>query len=125
MTPVQSIRANKHVLSNETPDYENIRPYFGWVSVDTVQKTIEQSAQWAVLIPSTFSMKKHLKSTNPAPNIHRRHEAVATDTVFSDTPTVDSGVKQALVFVGRNSFVADAYLMKSRKQFLNTLEDNI
>ena len=24
-------------------DYENLRPYFGWVNVDTVQKTIEQS----------------------------------------------------------------------------------
>ena len=53
------------------------------------------------------------------------HEAVATDTVFSDTPAVDSGVKQALVFVGRDTLVANAYPMKSGKQFVNTLEDNI
>ena len=58
-------------------------------------------------------------------NIHRRHESVATDTVFSDTPAVDSGVKQAQVFVGRDTLVADAYPMKSGKQFVNTLEDNI
>ena len=70
-------------------------------------------------------MKKHLKSRNPALNIPRRHEAVATDTVFSDTPVVDSGVKQAQVFVGRDTLVADAYPMKSGKQFVNTLEDNI
>ena len=70
-------------------------------------------------------MKKHLNSKNPALNIPRRHEAVATDTVFSDTPAVDSGVKQALVFVGRDTLVADAYPMKSGKQFVNTLEDNI
>ena len=44
-----------------------------------------------------------------------RHEPVATDTVFSDTPAVDSGVKQAQVFVGRDTLVADAYPMKSRK----------
>ena len=62
---------------------------------------------------------------NPALNIPRRHEAVATDTVFSDTPAVDSGVKQAQVFVGRDTLVADAYPMKSGKQFVNTLEDNI
>ena len=67
-------------------------------------------------------MKKHLKSRNPA---LRRHEAIATDNVFSDTPAVDSGVKQAQVFVGRDTLVADAYPMKSGKQFVNTLEDNI
>ena len=36
--------------------------------------------------------EKHLKSRNPALNIPRRHEPVATDTVFSDTPEVDSSV---------------------------------
>ena len=76
-------------------------------------------------LPNGESMKKHLKSRNPALNIPRRHEAVATDTVFSDTPAVDSGVKQAQVFVGRDTLVADAYPMKSGKQFVNALEDNI
>ena len=69
--------------------------------------------------------EKDLKSRNPALHVHRRHEPVATDTVFSDTPAVDSGVKQAQVFVGRDTLVADAYPMKSGKQFVNTLEDNI
>ena len=70
-------------------------------------------------------MKKHLKSRNPALNIPRRHEPVATDTVFSDIPGVDSGVKQVQVFVGRDTLVAGAYPTKSGKQFVNTLEDNI
>ena len=86
---------------------------------------MEQSTQWGVSLPNTFPMKKHLKSRNPALNTPRRHEAVATDTVFSDTPAVDSGVKQAQVFVGRDTLVADAYPMKSGEQFVNTLEDNI
>ena len=38
---------------------------------------------------------------------------------------MDSGVKQALVFVGRDSLVADVYPMKSGEQFVNTLEENI
>ena len=42
---------------------------------------------------STFPVRKHLKSRNPALTIPRRHEPVASDTVFSDTPAVDSGVK--------------------------------
>ena len=62
-------RANQHDVSPETPDYEKFRPYFGWVNVDTVQKTMEQSTQWGVSIPNTFPMKKHLKSRNPALNI--------------------------------------------------------
>ena len=52
---------------------------------------------------------------NPALNIPRRHEPVATDTVFFDTLAVDSGVKQAQVYVGRDTLVADAYPMKSGK----------
>ena len=38
MSPLPAIRANQrvlganqHVLSNDTPDYEKLRPYFGWV----------------------------------------------------------------------------------------------
>ena len=103
MIPFPTIRANQHVFrtnkhihNTDTPDYENLRPYLSWVNVDTVQKTIEESTQWGVSIPNSFPMKRHLKSRNPA----LKHEPVATDTVFSDTPAVDSGVKQAQVFVG-------------------------
>ena len=53
------------------------------------------------LLAKYIPLKRHLKSRNPALDIPRRHEAVAPDTVFSDTPAVDSGVKQAQVFVGR------------------------
>ena len=70
-------------------------------------------------------MKKYLKSRNPALSVPRRHEAVATDTVYSDAPAVDSGVKQAQLFVGKASLVSDIYPMRSGKQFVNTLEDNI
>ena len=77
------------------------------------------------LLTQYFPYEKHLKSRNTALDILRRHEPIATDTVFSDTPAVDGGVKQAQVFVGRDTLVADAYPMKSGKQFVNTLEDNI
>ena len=93
--------------------------------MDSVQKTMEQSTQWGVSLPNTFPMKRHLKSRNPALNIPRRHEAVSTDTVFSDTPAVDSGVRQTQVFVGRGTLVADAYPLKRGKQLVNTLDDNI
>ena len=132
LTPCSTFIANQHDfrtyqhdVTHEAPDYKKFRPYFGWVNVDTVQKTMEQSTQWGVSLPNTFPMKKHLKSRNPGLNIPRRHEALATDTVFSDTPAVDSGVQQAQVFVGKDTLVADAYPMLSGKKFVNTLEDNI
>ena len=72
LTPCSTLMANQHVfrtnqhdVSHETPDYEKFKPYFGWVNVDTVQKTMEQSTQWGVSLPNTLSMKKHLKSRNP------------------------------------------------------------
>ena len=89
------------------------------------RKPNEQSTQWGVSLPNTFPMKKRLKSRNGVLNIPRRHEAVATDAVFSDMPAVDSGVEQAQVFVSRDTLVADAYPMKSGKQFVDTPEDNI
>ena len=65
-------------------------------------------------------MRKHHKSRNPALDIRRRHGPVATDTIISDAPAVDSGVKQAEVFAGRDTLVADVYQMKSGKHFINT-----
>ena len=46
-------------------------------------------------------MRKHFKSRFPAFNIPRRSEEVATDTIFSDTPAIDSGVTMAQTFVGK------------------------
>ena len=44
--PLPMIKAYEHVLSSQNPDDEGLRPYFGWVNADIVQKTIEQSTQW-------------------------------------------------------------------------------
>ena len=62
-----------------------------------------------------------LTSRNPALTVSRRHEAVVTDTVYSDTPAVDSDVKMAQLFVAKESLVSDIFPIKSGKQFANTL----
>jgi hypothetical protein len=54
--------------------------------------------------------------------VKRQNKSVAKDTVFSDTPAVDSGVTAAQIFVGRELLVADVYGLKTG---VNTLEDNI
>ena len=73
------------------------------MNVDTIKVTFKYTTQWGASV-TTFPMKGHLKSKNPALNVPRRHEAVATDTVYSVTPAVDSGVKMAQHFVGKESF---------------------
>ena len=70
-------------------------------------------------------MRKHFQSTFPPFNIPRQSDKVATDTIFSDTPAIDSGVTMAQIFVGKRTLVNDVYPLKSQKQFVNTIEDNI
>ena len=93
-------QVHKHDVKTETPDYDKYRPYFGFVNTDTIRDTFKNTTQWGVSV-ATYPMKRHLKSRNLVLNVPRRHEAVATDTVYSDTSAVDSGVKQAQWFVGK------------------------
>ena len=108
-SPTHNLLVNKHAPHQTLIDYHKLRPYFGWVNSDVVKQTIDQTTQQGVALFS-FPMKRHRKSRNPALNFPRRHECVDTDTMFSDTPAVGSGVKQAQVFVGRDSLVADVYI---------------
>ena len=107
-----------------TIDNNKLKPYFGGVNAETIKKTSENSTQWAVT-STRFSMRKCFKSRFPAFNIPCRNEAIATDTIFSETPAIDSGVTMAQSFVGKDSLVSDVYPMHSSNQFVNSLEDNI
>ena len=65
------------------------------------------------------------KSPFPACNVPRRNEDVATDTVYSDTPAFFGGEQIAQIFVGRKFYLTDVYGLKSEKQFVNSLQDQI
>ena len=114
---IPNIAQHKHAIKTRPIDYEKLRPYFGWVNKHTIEKAFHKTTQWAVA-SNRYPMRKHFKSRFPAFNIPRRSEEVATDTIFSDTPAIDSGFTMAQIFV-------DVYPLKSQKQFVNTLEDNI
>ena len=55
-TPITSVQ--KHDQKPTTIDYNKLKPYFGWVNAETIKKTSENSAQWAVA-STTFPMRKH------------------------------------------------------------------
>jgi hypothetical protein len=119
-----TLMPSPRLVSPKLPDYERLRPFFGWMPTDVIKRTFEVTTQYARMPMSTI-LKKRYKSPNPALNVHRRDEPVATDTVYSDTPAINGGETAAQIFVGTRSYVTDVEGMKSDKQFVNTLEDNI
>ena len=117
--------ANLHQGSSQEPDWNALRPFFAWTSPSSIQDTFNVTTRHGTAPHTQHYIKKHFKSRNPVFNIPRRSEAVATDTIFSDTPAVDDGSTMAQFFCGRDTLVCDAYGIKSTKQFINTLSDNI
>jgi hypothetical protein len=115
--------APKFVMTSE-PDYGQLRPRLGWLPVDATKKTFEHTTQLACMPMSTI-LKKQYKSPNPALNVHPHDEPVATDTIYSDTLAIDCGVTSAQLFVGTKTHTTDVYPIKSDKQFVNMLLDNI
>jgi hypothetical protein len=78
-----------------------------------------------VRLPTGTTLKRAFKSPNPALNVTRRNEPIACDIVYSDTPAIDDGSTTAVIFVDLDTQVTDIYGIKTDKQFINTLEDNI
>ena len=109
----------------QEPDWNALRPFFAWTSPSRIKDTFNVTTRHGTAPHTQDYIQKHFKSRNPVFNIPRRSEAVATDTIFSDTPAVDDGSTMAQFFCGRDTIVCDAYGIKSTKQFINTLSDNI
>jgi hypothetical protein len=57
--------------------------------------------------------------------VKQYNEPVATDTVFSDTPEVHSGITATQNLVHRDKLVANVYGLQPIKEFVNTLEYNV
>jgi hypothetical protein len=120
----ETVEATPKFVMTSEPDYGQLRPHLGWLPIDTIKKMFEHTTQLACMPMSTI-LKKRYKSLNPALKVHPRDEPVATNTIYSDTPAIDCGVTSAQLFVGTKTHTADMYPIKSDKQFVNTLLDNI
>ena len=125
-TAISSVSTvNLHQSSPQEPDWNALHPFFAWTSPSSIKDTLNVTTRHGTAPHTQDYIKKHFKSRNPVFNIPRCSEAVATDTIFSDTPAVDDGSTMAQFFCGRDTLVCDAYGIKSTKQFINTLSDNI
>ena len=117
--------ANLHQSSPQEPDWNTQRPFLAWTSPSSIKDTFNVTTRHGTAPNTQDYIKRHFKSRNPVFSIPRCSEAVATDIIFSDTPAVDDGPTMSQFFCGHDIFVCDAYGIKSTKQFINTLSDNI
>ena len=125
-TAISSVlTANLHQSSPQAPDWNTQRPFLAWTSPSSIKDTFNVTTRHRTAPHTQDYIKKHFKSRNPVFSIPRCSETVATDTIFSDTPAVDDGPTMAQFFCGHDTLVCDAYGIKSTKQFINTLSDNI
>ena len=125
-TEISSVfTANLHQSSPQEPDWNTQRPFLAWTSPSSIKDTFNVTTRHGTAPNTQDYIKKHFKPRNPVFSIPRISEAVATDTIFSDTPAVDDGSTMAQFFCGHDTLVCDAYGIKSTKQFINTLSDNI
>ena len=125
----------EHVLTTAPPEievkkkpinYDKYRPYFLHANLEKVRRTFQSTTQYATNVMSGHNITQTIQSPYPAQNIWRRCEPVASDTIFAETPAVDTGGQtMAQLFIGRKSLVIDVYGMSTEKEFVNTLEDVI
>ena len=107
-------------------DYTKYRPYFLHVPDEKIRKTFENTTQWATNVMSGNKIQQTIKAPFPAHNVPRRHEPVASDTVYAEVPAIGTGGQtMAQMFIGRNSLVSDAHGMANEREFVNTLLDTI
>jgi hypothetical protein len=121
----ETVEATPKFAMTSEPDYGQLRPRLGWLSIDAIKKTFERTTQLGRMPIMSTILKKQYKSPNPALNVRPHDEPVATDTIYSNTPAIDCGVTSAQLFVGTKTHTADVYPIKSDKQFVNMLLDNI
>jgi hypothetical protein len=92
------------------PDLDTISPNFRVFPRLRIQHNLDHTTQFACL-DNRFPLRKHFKSRFPAANGSRLNEVVATDTYFSDTPSLDNGImghggtKMAQLFCDCSSLV--------------------
>ena len=109
-------------------DFEKLRRNFCGAPVDVLKKTFENTTQLGRMgaVKGLKLWKRH-KAPNPALNVTRRNEPVATDTIYGPgCPAVDNGSTAAQFFVGRKSgFCAVEGLGRSDKRYPVALMNHI
>jgi Reverse transcriptase (RNA-dependent DNA polymerase) len=125
-----TIVVNRHIVRPKQQDFQRLKPHFGFVPVERIQKTIANTSQYARM-DNRLPLRKHYKSRFPAANVSRLNETVATDTFFSDVIAHDDGIlghggtTMLQLYCGCTSLLTAGYPMKTGDEMAGTLQDFI
>ena len=101
--------AEPRIMHPSKKDVAEYSKYFPGTDADTLRKTFDATTQYGTRgATDGHTLHNQISSPNPVLNIPRRHETVATDTLYSDTPAFDSGSTAAQFFIGRKSHFRSA-----------------
>ena len=100
--------------------YANYLPNFLFAPLPAIKRTFEATTQYYQRLYTTGTyLSKTFHSPFPALNVFRRKEPVATDMIYAVEPAIGTdGVKNAQLFVGKESLVGDVYGIKTDKSFI-------
>jgi len=96
VTPTMLLEIHEMEIQSKERDYESFCLISAWLPADKVKCSFEATMQYAC-IPMSTILRKHYKSPFQAKNVWQ--EAIATDTVYTDTPAIDNGSTSAQIFV--------------------------
>ena len=71
------------LVQRHIPRYDNLRPYLGYIPVERVKKTFENTTQW-YCASTRLPFRHHFQLRFPAANVRRLREMVATAPFFCD-----------------------------------------
>jgi hypothetical protein len=97
--------------------WESLVKFFAGASILAIMRTFSCTTQYAKRTHDTTGVNlfQNLKARNPALNVRRRHEPVATDTVYSNTKAIADGSECAQFYVRRDSIYKSAYGCRTDK----------
>jgi hypothetical protein len=127
--PTVMYRGPKSILPKD-PDFQALRPNFGWVNVDLIRDTLKNTTQW-YHAKSRYPMHRHFRSRFPAANVSRLNETVATDTIVSNTPAADDGFPGhggctcVQIYTGTESAITEGFPMSDEVEMHKTMSDFI
>lgn len=126
--PAKSLDTSpRYAMKPSSSNHAQYAQYFPGTNLATIKATLDATTQLGTRgAVEGFNLKDRIIAPNPVLSIPRRHEDVATDTLYSRTPAVDDGSTAAQFFIGRRSqFRSIAPMGTSDKQFAYRLMDEI
>ena len=121
---LENLNACIHETTPVPIDAEANRRFFLNQPTRVVRHTLDSTTQYVPSMPSQREIRDTQRNQYPANNVNRRHEGVATDTIYCDV-TAWGGHTAAQIFAGKQSKYISVAGCSTDADFARTLNDEI